>query len=237
MGEVNDDGIMMVSALNMLTDGTLPILKDFWPFLTDALSKTDNPELFRSGLMFLGEFFRVTKENVAEKADTFLPQILEVFENSVDEKTKITILETMSDCFLFCGDHARKYFSRTVRLVLEYYKELEFLGDRDSTKESILDFISSSMHGKLAVAEEIGPFACLIMDIISSACIEEDLAMAEKGLLSISDMRQFHKADEQIRRTCVEGLETIKKAKQLLKMSSMNYSQTLMYVDMSFKDL
>ena len=42
--------------------------------------------------MFLGEFFRITKENVAEKVETFLPQILEVFENSTDEKTKNTIL-------------------------------------------------------------------------------------------------------------------------------------------------
>ena len=75
------------------------------------------------------------------------------------------------------------------------------------------------------------------MDIIWSACIENDLAMVNQGLLLISDMRQFHKADEKIRKTCLEELETIKRAKKLLKMSNVGYSQTLMYVDLSFKGL
>ena len=51
----------MVSALLKLTNGNLQILKDFWSFLTVALSKANNQQLFGSALMFLGHLFQVSQ--------------------------------------------------------------------------------------------------------------------------------------------------------------------------------
>ena len=87
------------------------------------------------------------------------------------------------------------------------------------------------LHGNLSTAEEICPFTYLILDIISTACSQNDFTMIEKGLLSISDMRHFHKKSENIKKACIEGTTTIQRANEMLKSSGMDYSSILLYLD------
>jgi importin subunit beta-1 len=128
-------------------------VNDFWVYITHALSKWQDPSLFRATLICISSFVNCYADKMGDKLDTFVPSFLELLENPIfDKELKLDILILLGEVFLVCKVQARKYLKKFLDIIIVcctaaiQITEIDF-NYSEQLKDTIIETLMCVVHG------------------------------------------------------------------------------------------
>lgn len=84
INDVEGDGFYIVSALAYFIPNDRRLIDDFWKYIEHGLKKLNQEEIFKSTISCICDFATTYREQISDKVDPIINQILELYEVTIE---------------------------------------------------------------------------------------------------------------------------------------------------------
>lgn len=151
--DVTADGLYCIEALISFFQGDSRLVEDFWPYIQHALSKHEDPTLFRATIICIGAFLSYHGEGLAGKLSTFVPQLIELVKNpGFNREMKLDCLLCLGEVCLNCPQSSAVYLASIIEVVMLCCTAAIGMSETDFAysellKDSIVECLMCIVHG------------------------------------------------------------------------------------------
>jgi hypothetical protein len=79
INDVDGDGFYLVSALAFFIPNDRRLIDDFWKYIEHGLKKTNQDDIFRATISCICDFATTYREQISDKVDPIINQIIELY--------------------------------------------------------------------------------------------------------------------------------------------------------------
>lgn len=84
INDVEGDGFYIVSALAYFVDKDRRLIDDFWKYIEYGLKKLSQQQIFKSTISCICDFATIYRQQITDKIDPIINEILELYEVDVE---------------------------------------------------------------------------------------------------------------------------------------------------------